>query len=245
MRRIYIFAFLLILCTSMSCSMASLFQSPTPTPSATNTSHPTKTSTPTLTKTPVPPAETPSATPTEDMLVEINLVNDTGDLICAVFAYTAEESGELPNLLENEVLMMGQSKTVEVIMGEYTFEVWDCQANQLHNLYGFIIEEDFDWNLSEEPENYVYEGQQSLILINERAWDICELYIREADSEDWGDNLFRIEANYYLAAGSTLIEPIESGVFDFKLVYCDGTIASTLEDLEVPEGQSMEWKLTP
>ncbi len=82
-------------------------------------------------------------------------------------------------------------------------------------------------------------------LINERAWDICDFYKRPADSEDWGDNLFHPEFDYYLEAGSTLFEEIEPGVYDFMLVYCDGTLASIEEDLEVPEGQNMTWTLTP
>lgn len=248
-RNILICLLSLFLLSSLSCSATSIFQEPTATPTKTATKTPQPTLTPTRTqtptKTPLPPTQTPTSTPTEDPFVDIELINDTGDFVCAVFAYTLDMDGELPNLIENQILMDSMSLTIELERGEYIIEVWDCQMNKLHDLYGFIIEEDFTWNLSEVPEVYTYEAQQSLILINERAWDICELYIRDGDSEDWGENLFRPEANYYLSAGSTLIEPLESGVFDFKLVYCDGTIASTQMDLEVPEGQNMEWTLTP
>jgi hypothetical protein len=247
MGRIVIIASMVFI-ISAACSFTSILQQPTPTQTQTFTPKPTKTATPTRTQTPTDtPTATPTSTPmpTDDPYVEIILNNDTGDMVCAVFAYTDEETGTLDNLLEDMIMFAGSSKTIALLPGKYNFEVWDCQGNRLHNLYGFVIEEDFEWALSEVPENYVYEGQQSLILINERAWDICELYIRPGDSEDWGDNLFHPEANYYLAAGSTLIEPLKSGLFDFKLVYCDGTLASTLDDVDVPEDQDMTWTLTP
>jgi hypothetical protein len=239
----------LVLCSLalVSCSVTALFQEETPTPTPTSTKTPTPIPTATLTftptLTPLPPTETP--TPTEDPNVEITFVNDTGEFVCAVFAYIFGESGEVENLLNDQVMMAGTSTRVELPKGEYTFEVWDCQMNKLHDLYGFVIEEDFEWKLSEVPEVYTYEGQQSLILVNERAWDVCELYIRPGDSEEWGDNLFHPDQGYYLPAGSTLIEPLETGVFDFMLVYCDGTVASTQMDLEIPEGQSLTWTLTP
>ena len=37
------------------------------------------------------------------------------------------------------------------------------------------------------------------------------------------------------------MEPIDS----VTLVYCDGTVASVKEDLEIPEGQILTWTLTP
>ncbi len=239
--------FVLLSLWVMSCSLTAMFQQEIPTPTSTSTKTPmlsptaTRTATPTLT--PLPPTET--STPTEDLNVEITFVNDTGEFICAIFAYVFGESGEVENLLNNQVMMAGVSSRIELPKGEYTFEVWDCQMNKLHDLFGFVVEEDFEWKLSEVPEVYTYEGQQSLILVNERAWDVCELYIRPGDSEDWGENLFHPEQGYYLPAGSTLIEPLETGVFDFKLVYCDGTLASTQMDLEIPEGQSLTWTLTP
>jgi hypothetical protein len=207
------------------------------------TEPPTKKPSPTPTDVLPTPTTEPAAT--EDNLVTISLNNDTGDMICAIFGYTSEESGELPNLIEGQVMMNGQQIDIDLEKGTYNFQVWDCQMNSLVNLYEFKIEEDFAWNLSGEPEGYVYEGQQSVILINERAWDICEFYIRSTGSEDWGDNLFAPAYDYYLAAGSTLIEPIVPGTFDFKLVYCDGTLASLKEAIEIPEDQNMTWTLTP
>lgn len=222
-----------------ACGEGGLFKSETPTPTLTFTPKAT------LTPTPVPPTATPEATPTEDNFVTVTFNNDTEDLVCAIFAFTTDHTGEAPNLIEGQLMTAGQTVSVDLEKGDYDFQVWDCQMGAVNNLYQFMIEEDFAWDLSGVPENYSYEAQQSVILINERAWDVCEFYIRPADSDDWGNNLFFSEYDYYLSAGSTLIEPIEPGVFDFKLVYCDGTVASVKEDLEVPEGQNMTWTLTP
>lgn len=229
---------LLILMASLAaCSAPAQTEAPTPTP----TQAPTKTSTPTE----IPATATPDVTPTDDNLVAINLHNDTGGMVCGVFAYTLDTFGEQENLVPNQVMMAGDSFELQLEKSEYFIEVWDCEMNALHSLVEFDVAQNFDWNLSEVPEQYTYEAPQSVVLKNERAWDICEFYIRPYDSEVWGENLFHPEFDYYLTAGSTLIEPLESGIFDFKLVYCDGTVASVKEDLEVPEGQSMEWTLTP
>ncbi len=227
---------ILILLVLSSCDAVGVLS-----PTQTNTPEPTLT--PTVT--PIPPTSTPEPTPTDDTVATISFNNDTGDMVCAIFAYPPDYEGEAENLIENTIMMAGTSLDVEIEKGEYTFQVWDCQMNYLHDLYGFIVEDDFQWNLSEVPEEYTYESAQLVILVNERAWDVCEFYIRPGDSDDWGENHFSPAYDYYLSAGSTLFEEIEPGVYDFKLVYCDGTVASTQEDLEVPEGQNMTWTLTP
>jgi hypothetical protein len=227
----------LLACLLAGCSGSVATEIPTVTPTETPADTPTPTE--------APATVTPEATPTDENVVTISVNNDTGDMVCGVFAYNFETTGEHENLVPGMVMMPGGTFDFQLEKGVWYIDVYDCAANKLHSLAEFEIAEGFDWDLSEVPESYVYEGQQSLVLTNERAWDICELYIRPYDSEDWGENLFYPESDYYLAAGSTLIEPLESGTFDFKLVYCDGTVASVMEDLEVPEGQSMEWTLTP
>jgi len=210
-----------------------------------STATPTPTLEPTRTITSIPPTTTPEPTPTEDLSVQIKIINDTSEPVCAIFVYTSETSGDLPNHLNGAVLMDGNGTDLELEIGTYNIDVWDCQMNQLHALSNFYIEEAFEWNLSETPEQYVNNLQESVILINQRAWDICEFYIRSAVSEEWGENLFHPEFDYYLTSGSTLIEPIEAGVYDMRLIYCDGTLASQMDDLEIPEGQTMTWTLTP
>lgn len=226
-----------------SCSIVDIFQSSTATPTLTLT--PLPTFTPTVT--PIPPTSTPEPTPTEDTTATINLYNDTGDMVCGIFVYPSDvETGEADNLIEDIVYMMaGASLEVEIEKGDYYMQVWDCQSNMLYSLHDFIIEDDFEWNLSDAPEVYETEDAQLIILVNERAWDICEFYIRSADSDDWGENHFYTDYGFYLTSDSTYFEEIEPGAYDFKLVYCDGTVASIQEDIEVPEGQNMTWTLTP
>lgn len=166
-------------------------------------------------------------------------------MVCAIFIFPQDLSGQPVNYIENQVMLDVTRIDVEVEIGEYIMEVWDCQMNTIHDLYGVVIEDDFEWKLSEVPEFCTYKTQQLIILVNERAWDICEFYIRPADSEDWSESLFHPEYDYSLAAGSPLSEEIEPGVYNFMLVYCDGTIAGIEEDLEVPERQDMTWTLTP
>lgn len=236
-RNAYGLLVLILVAVLTACSGPMAVETPTVTPTET----PSNTSTPTE----VPATATPEATPTEENIVTIKVHNDTGDMVCGIFAYTMDSFGEQENLVPNMVMMAGDSFEFQLEKGVYIIDVYDCEMNRFHSLAEFDIAQGFNWNLSEVPEQYTYEAPQSVILINERAWDICEFYIRPYDSDDWGENLFYPEYDYYLAAGSTLIEPLEPGIFDFKLVYCDGTVASVQEDLEVPEGQNMEWTLTP
>ncbi len=238
MKNIRFFIGLLFLSLLTACQIVEIFSSPTSTPTPINTL--ALTPTPTIT-----PSPTITPTPTEDPIANVTFNNDTGNMICAIFMYAEDFSGQPENYVENQLMMTGTSIEVSIEKGEYIVEVWDCQMNQLHNLYGFVIEGDFEWDLSEVPDFYTYEAQQLIMLVNERAWDICEFYIRSADSDNWGENHFHPAYDYYLSAGSTLFEEIEPGVYDFKLVYCDGTVASTQEDVEVPEGQNMTWTLTP
>jgi hypothetical protein len=228
------FICLLSLIVFPSCGVKDMIQSPTSTP----------THAPTLTPT-IAPSSTITPTPTENPFANISFINDTGEMVCAIFIYSSDFSGQPTNFLENNVILAGDTVDVQIEKDEYIVEVWDCQMQHLHHLYGFVIEDDLNWNLSEVPQDYAYEAQQLIILVNERSWDICEFFIRPGDSEDWGENHFNPAYDYYLSAGSTLLEEIEPGVYDLKLVYCDGTIASMEENLEIPEGQNMTWTLTP
>ena len=126
-----------ILLILSSCDNVGIFKSAAPT--QTLTSKPTLTPTVTL----IPPTSTPEPTPTEDTVAKISFNNDTEDMICAIFAYPPDYDGEVENLIENTIMMAGTSLDVEIEKGGYTFQVWDCQMNYPHDLYGFIIQYDY------------------------------------------------------------------------------------------------------
>ncbi len=156
MKRVILFFCLLVFLTLSSCSTADNRKSPTSVSTQTSTSAPTPTTT-------IAPSPTVEPILTEDNTANINIFNDTGGLIFAIFIFPDDFSGQPENYIENQILMDGDTIDVAIEKGEYIFEVWDCQMNTIHDLYGFIIEDDLEWNLSEIPEEYTYEGQQLII----------------------------------------------------------------------------------
>jgi len=211
---------------------------PTPTlaPTLTATSvPPTATPMPTATPTPLPPTETPVPT-------GITFVNDSGEMICAIFAYTRGQEGELPNLVKSPPLMPNATLVAEMDPDTYDLEVWDCQMNQLHAVYALEITEALTWNLSEPLEGTPPE-EIWINVVNQRNYDMCEFYIRPAEAEEWGENILHPEINFVIAAGSSYLEWVSPGVYDLLIKDCAGNVASQLTNQEIP--QNMTWTLTP
>jgi len=119
---------LILALVAISCctSAPSPTQTPAPAPTTTNT------------PAPLPLAET--LTPTVSPFVQINIINDTDDLVCDFFITYWGHEGENPNLIAPPMLP-GGTATIEHDPGMYNIEVWDCQMNMLHDVRDFELDE--------------------------------------------------------------------------------------------------------
>lgn len=227
-----------------SAATPTLLPSQTPIPPSATPVPPSPTPIPT--ETPIPPTATlvpPTETPTETSIpmVHISFVNDTGDMVCAIFFYSTDFSGDVPNLVNVEagqIMMAGDVLEVDLPPGSYNASVWDCAGNQLQNFPFYDLQgEELTWALSQPLLIYT---EALVTIVNQLPDDLCEFYVRDSDSTDWGENILAPEWGVYINSGGTYLHWVEvGGVYDFQLRYCDGTVARELQDQEVPS--NMEW----
>jgi hypothetical protein len=192
------------------------------------------------TSTPLPPTETPA--PTISPFIQLTFVNDTDEMVCGIFASTQGQEGELENLAGGTPLIPSGRVTADLAPDNYDILVMDCQMNQIQNIFDFELSEAMNWNLSETPAG----AEPELLwinVVNNRSTDMCEFFIRPANSTEWGENVLHPEINFIISAGSSYLEWVEPAIYDLLIRDCSGNVASQLNDLEIP--QNMTWTLTP
>ncbi|MBN1666482.1 MAG: hypothetical protein JW862_05320 [Anaerolineales bacterium] len=240
---------LLSACSPGADPLTSPLPSQTPLPPSATPISPSATPLP-PTETPIPPSETPAPptpTPTETAtpVVHISLVNDTGEWLCGVFFYSSDYYGDIPNLINVEagdLFLPDEILEFELVPGNYNVSVWDCAGNKLHDFPFYdLAGQELNWALSEPLVIYT---EALVTIVNQLSYDLCEFYVRPAESTDWGENLLSPEWGIYITIGSTYLHWVDvGGVYDFQLRYCDGTLARELLDQEIPS--NMEWTLNP
>ncbi len=200
--------------------------------------------------TPIPPSSTPippTATPTETPIpmVHISFVNDTGGTVCGIFFYPTGFSGKIPNLVDvdaGKILQPEDVLEIDLEPGEYNASAWDCAGNKFQNFSFFELQgTELTWELSQPLIVYT---EALVTIVNNLSYDLCEFYVRPGDSTDWGENILAPDWGVFITVGSTYLHWVDvGGVYDFQLLYCDGTLAGELNDQEVPS--NMVWTLKP
>lgn len=187
-------------CNTLLPSRPSLTSEPTslPLPSAT----PKKVeSTPIRTPTP----ETPSLT--------ITLNNASPYPICEVYIAPVEEESWGKNLLARRI-EPGATQLFELPEGVVDVEVWTCDGAVLSTFWNLDTDVTLTVGSSEEME--------TLRVVNTSGLDICEVYVADVESPEWGENW--LPGHEMIEVEGQRLFFLPTGLYDAIVQDCDGNI---------------------
>jgi serine/threonine protein kinase len=82
-------------------------------------------------------------------------------------------------------------------------------------------------------------AEASLIVDNQSAQTVCELYVSPRDSDSWGDN--QLNADTVIASGDTFtLEGVPSGVYDMQALDCSQYLLASRYGVEL-NGSEIHW----
>jgi serine/threonine protein kinase len=85
-------------------------------------------------------------------------------------------------------------------------------------------------------------GAETLLVIdNQSAQTVCELYVSPRDSDTWGDN--QLNPDTVIASGDTFtLEGVPSGVYDMQVLDCNQYLLASRYGVEL-SGQEVHWSV--
>lgn len=182
--------------------------------------------------------ETPVPTPTPEKPTVVNLTvdNQSGATICYLYISVdiSDEWGD-DQLGTDGSIDAGQSYTFEDIEpGTYDIRAEDCEGN--------IIADEYSLDMTAGDQIWeVPADMASLTVINDSSYPLCELYVVETDSDDWGQN--QLDSGQTIEPGSQYtLSNIPYGSYNLRAVTCDSNWEYTL--LDTAFSGPLEWPLT-
>lgn len=204
--------------------------------------------------TPRPTQVRPTATPeAEAGPVSLEVVNDSGEDIWAIYISPSDSSQWGDNWLGGDRLPDGESYTfTDIEPGTYDLRADDGFNNAIDAEMGVEIDGDTTWTVTGD-DGGGGDGSASVEVVNNSSVDVWYVYISPSTSNEWGDDWLGSEV---VSAGERYtITGIDPGTYDLKAedadhntlatemgVEIDGAITWTLSDIGGGGGEEIsQW----
>jgi len=172
----------------------------------------------------------------------LTIHNESDTTICFVYISPAYASdwGE-DRLDSDEVIHAGRSRSWTFEAGSYDILLQDCSGDTLQDYRDVHLEAMVSFTYDGNA-NTVIEGADAgtLTIRNYSRKTICFVYISLNTASDWGDD--QLEANEVIPMNEERRWELPSGVYDLLLQDCNGETLDDIREIDVSEGQIIEFE---
>ncbi len=177
---------------------------------------------------PLPEAPVPFA---EEGEVTITVDNRSPYDVCYIFAVPSLAGTWGRDILGDDVIAPGESRTLTLPADRYDVLVEDCDGFTLAT--GWEIDDEATMNVGDP-------NTVPLVLINRSSQDLCDVYIAPAGSNDWGPN--RLGQAEMIEAGDGRVFFLSPGKYDLSARSCDNR--NVIEEHDISVESELLWKVS-
>lgn len=224
-RKTLIWIVVMLMLVSLACSALQSTPAPTDTPRVVPP-----------TNTPLPPPPSPTATPDqpptptitpepEEPTASIEITNESGRDIAAVYISPTDAEDWGDNKLEMAVLADTASTTIAGIPeGTYDLQAVDADGNEIETIWESEISGNMTWTV---------QGAASLEIINASDEEIYWLYLSLSDQDTWGDD--QLESGTIPIGESFTLTGFEAGTYDARVENADEELIESIYQLDLDD----------
>jgi hypothetical protein len=143
----------------------------------------------------------------------VTVRNRTGGSVCYVYVSPCTSDHWGDDILEEDVLAVGESARVRVQHGCWDFKAEDCSHNVLATRTGVQVNGDTTWTL----EGAQAAGGSQLTVRNRSGQTVCYLYASPCASDAWGEDRLGSDT---LAPGESSALTLPNGCWDLRAEDC-------------------------